>query len=348
MTRQETFLAPAGPIIAQVDVAVIGGGAAGLSAALVLGRSRRTVAVVDAGHPRNAPADGVHGFLTRDGMSPADLMAAGRAEVQHYGGLLIDGEAVSARRDGTDGFQVGVAGGGVVRARRLVVTTGLVDELPELARVGERWGRDVLHCPYCHGWEVRDQPVGVLGTGAGVVHQTLLFRQLTADLVLFTHTAPELSAEQLEQLTARGVRVVDGTVSGLDVEDDRMVGVRMTDGRVVPRSALVIGTRLVARSAVLAGLGLGPTPHPSGFGEHIAADATGLTEVAGVWVAGNVTDLLAQVVTAAAQGVTVAAAVNADLITQDTRHAVAAYRESSSAASGVDVGEAVVDVRATT
>lgn len=316
-----------------VDVAVIGGGAAGLSAAVVLGRSRRTVAVIDAGQPRNAPADGVHGFLTRDGMSPQDLVAAGRAEVEHYGGRLIDVEAVSARQADGAGFEVGLAVGGVVRARRLVVTTGLVDDLPTVAGVRERWGRDVLHCPYCHGWEVRDQPVGVLGTGPSAFHQTMLFAQLTPDLVLFTHTAPPLSDEQAEQLAARGVRVVDGAVTGLDVTDDRLTGVQLADGSLVPRSALVIATRLTARSTVLESLGLRPTPHPTGMGEHIAADATGATEIPGVWVAGNVTDLLAQVVTSAAQGAAAAAAVNADLITEDTRKAVAAHRDPFSATS---------------
>lgn len=308
-----------------VDVAVIGGGAAGLSGAVVLGRSRRTVALIDAGTPRNAPADGVHGFLTRDGAAPRDLVAAGRAEVEHYGGLLIDGEAVSAARC-DDGFVVRLADARQVVARRLLVTTGLVDELPEVVGVRERWGRDVIHCPYCHGWEVRDRPVGVLGTGPAAFHQAMLFRQLTADVVLLTHTGPAPTAEQSEQLAARGVRVVDGRVERLVVEDDRLTGVRLADGSVVERSALVVATRLAPRSAVLAGLGLRATPHPAGFGDRIAADATGLTDVAGAWVAGNVTDLLAQVVTAAAQGAAAGAAINGDLIAEDTRAAVEAFR----------------------
>lgn len=316
-----------------VDVAVIGGGAAGLSAAVVLGRSRRTVAVIDAGRPRNAPADGVHGFLTRDGLAPAELVAAGRAEVERYGGVLLDGEAVAARRR-NDGFEVSLADGRVVRSRRLLVTTGLVDQLPDVPGVAARWGRDVFHCPYCHGWEVRDQPIGVLGTGPAAFHQALMFSQLTADLVLFTHTAPALTADQAEQLAARDVRVVDGLVAGLDVVDDRLVGVRMTAGPVVARNALIIATRLVARSAVLDGLGLRATPHPLGFGEHIAADAQGLTEVPGVRVAGNVSDLLAQVVTAAAQGAGAAAATNADLVSEDTRQAVAGYRDRLPATLG--------------
>jgi thioredoxin reductase/SAM-dependent methyltransferase len=313
------------------DVAVIGGGAAGLSAAVVLGRARRSVIVIAAGSPRNAPAAGVHGFLSRDGISPAELIETGQKEVDHYGGLVLPGEARTARRT-ADGFDVTLDDGGLITARRLLVTTGLVDELPDVAGVRQRWGRDVLHCPYCHGWEVRDQPVGILGTGGWAVHQALLFRQWTSDLVLFTHTAPALTDEQAEQLAARGIRVVAGIVDSLDVVDDRITGVRLSDGTVIARQAVVVSPRLVASSQVLATLGLHPTTHPLGIGEFIAAGPTGLTEVPGVWVAGNVTDLTAQVVTAAAGGVSAAAAINADLIAEDTERAVTGYRSTRSAA----------------
>src|SRR5215218_6218035 len=307
------------------DVVVVGGGAAGLDGALMLGRSRRSVLVIDAGEPRNAPASRVHGFLTRDGMDPAALLAAGREEVRGYGVLVRDGRVASAESDGSSGkggFTVTLEDGGRVGARRLLVATGLIDELPDVAGVRERWGRDVLHCPYCHGWEIRDEPVGILGTGPWAVHQVLLFRQWTSDLVLFTHTAPALTDEQAEQLAARGIRVVTGIVDSLDVVDDHITGVRLSDGTVIGRQAVVVSPRFVASSQVLATLGLHPTAHPLGVGEFIAADPTGLTDVAGVWVAGNVTDLTAQVVTAAAGGVSAAAAINADLIAEDTRHAV--------------------------
>jgi thioredoxin reductase len=312
------------------DVAVIGGGAAGLSAALVLARARRAVLVIDAGSPRNAPAAGVHGFLTRDGTPPTELLSIGRQEVERYGGRVVHGHVQAARRV-DNGFEVTLDDGKRVAARQLVVTTGLVDELPDVAGLRERWGRDVLHCPYCHGWEFRDQPIGILGTSQLSIHQASLFRQWTPDVVLFTHTMPELSAEQAEQLAARGIRVVSGTVESLEVADDRLDGVRLRDGTTVARRVLVVAPRFVARSEVLAGLGLKPTPHP--FGERIAADATGRTDVPGVWVAGNVTDLAAQVVTAAAGGATTAAAVNIDLIAEETRLAVAAFRKQPDAAS---------------
>jgi thioredoxin reductase/SAM-dependent methyltransferase len=303
------------------EVAVLGGGAAGLSAAVVLGRARRSVVVIDAGSPRNAPAEGVHGFLTRDGISPLELVEIGRKEVEHYGGLIMRATAVAARS--TDhGFEVSLDSGESVAARRLLVTTGLTDELPDIPGLADRWGRDVVHCPYCHGWEMRDQPIGVLATSEWAVHQALLFRQLTADVIVFQHTAPALTAEQSAELAAWEIPVIDGAVAALEVADDRITGLRLADGTVVSRSAVAVAPRLVANSGVLARLGIKTSPHPMGFGESIPADPTGLTAVPGVWVAGNVTDLMAQVVTSADAGVMAAAAINGDLIAEDTRLAV--------------------------
>ncbi|MDT7640091.1 MAG: hypothetical protein QOC83_4379, partial [Pseudonocardiales bacterium] len=155
------------------DVIVIGGGAAGLSAALTLARARRSVLVLDGGEPRNAPAAGVHGFLSRDGIAPADLIRLGTAEVTRYGGRILAASVTSARPDGS-GFAVRTGDGRRFAARRLLLCTGLVDELPDIPGLRQRWGRDVLHCPHCHGWEVRDQPIGVLGTGPHAVRQALL------------------------------------------------------------------------------------------------------------------------------------------------------------------------------
>ncbi len=311
----------------EVDVVVVGGGAAGLSGALMLARSRRSVMVIDAGAPRNAPAEGVHGLLARDGTPPAELLAQGRAEVRRYGGLLVDGRVTAAVR--TDaGFTVTLADGRSVTARRLLVTSGLVDELPDVAGLRERWGRDVLHCPYCHGWEVRDQAVGVLSSGPMSVHQALLFRQLTTDVTFFSHTLPP-TPEQAEQLAARGIAVVDGEVAAVEVVDDRLTGVRLRDGTMVRREAAVVATRMVARASFLDGLGLRAIEHPSGVGEYIPADPPAQAEVAGVWVAGNVTDLTAQVGAAAAGAATAAARINADLVMEETEAAVAAVRVPS-------------------
>ncbi|HEX6346036.1 NAD(P)/FAD-dependent oxidoreductase [Umezawaea sp.] len=314
-----------------VDVVVVGGGAAGLSAAVVLGRARREVVVVDSGSPRNAPAAGVHGFLTRDGISPGELVAIGRAEAERYGARVVDGVVADVANDG-GGFVVALEDGATVRSRRLIVATGLADELPDVAGLAGRWGRDVVHCPYCHGWEVRDQAIGILATGPMATHSALLFRQLSDDVVLFRHTAPALSDEQAEQMAARGITVVEGEVVAVEVEDDRLTGVRLASGEVVARQAVAVTPKVGARADVLGALGVKATDWEMAghvLGDHVAADPSGATEIPGVWVAGNVTDPRAQVVAAAAAGVQAAAAVNADLIAEETATAVAALRKSA-------------------
>jgi thioredoxin reductase len=328
------------------DVLIIGGGAAGLNAAVVLGRARRSVVVVDGGQPRNAPADGVHGFLTREGISPAELVRLGQAEARSYGAQIVPGHVVASERT-PDGFTVTLTDGSELSGRRLLVATGLVDELPDLPGLGQRWGRDVLHCPYCHGWEVRDQTIGILGTGPMSVHQALLFRQWSTDVTLFLHgtlldSAGAISEEygptetEWEQLAARGIRVVIGPVAGIEVQDDALAGVRLASGRLVPLQALVVAPTFTARTDSLAGLGITSTPHPMGVGSHLQTDETGRVlsagaVVPGVWSAGNATNLMAQVVVSAAAGLGAATAINADLVMADVATAVAAYRQPFSA-----------------
>jgi thioredoxin reductase (NADPH) len=310
---------------AKYDVVIVGGGAAGLSAALALVRFRRTVLVVDAGTPRNAPAEGVHNYLTRDGTPPGELLAAGRAEVAGYGGEFAAGVVTSAEPLSGGGFRVRFAGDRVVLARRLLVTTGVVDELPDVDGLVDRWGRDVLHCPYCHGWEVRDQAIGVLASGPFAVHQAQLFRQLSKQVTLFQHTAPVLDHAVREELAARDIAVVDGVVAGLEVIDDKLTGVRLRSGEIVACQALAIQSHLTARAEVLTSLGLQPvdfTANGHVMGSHIPADPTGATEIPGVWVAGNLAAPMAQVISAAAAGLTAGAAINANLVDEDVRQAV--------------------------
>lgn len=297
------------------DVVVVGGGAAGLSAALVLGRARRTTLVVDAGEPRNAPAAHMQGYLTRDGMSPAAFLEAGRREIAGYGVERTEGLVTGATPDGAGGFAVALADGRRIGARRLIVTTGLVDELPELDGLAGRWGRDVIHCPYCHGWEVRDRAFGVLAHPELPAHQALMVSQWSADVTLFLHTAAALSAQDAARLAAAGVSVVTGEVAGLVVEDDRLTGVRMADGRTVPREVLFVGPRPVPRDGLLTALGADTRETP--FGAFVAVDETGRTSVPGVWAAGNAIGAHEQVVNAASGGYRAAAAVNGDLLLSD-------------------------------
>ena len=308
------------------DVVVVGGGAAGLNAALVLGRARRRVAVIDGGQPRNAPAAHMRGFLSRDGISPTDLLAAGRVEVSGYGVELVEDQVVAIDA----GFAVQLASGRVLTARRILVATGVRDELPDIPGVRERWGRDLLHCPYCHGWEVRDQPIGVLGTVPGSVQHALLIKQWSDDVAFFVHSY-DLTASEHSELEARGIQIVLGEVARLVVEDDRLTGVELIDGRVVARTAVFIRPVNVPHAdGLLAGLGC--NVDAAGFA---IVDGTGRTSAAGVWAAGNVVDPRAQVITAAGAGSAAAIAINADLVNEDVRNALKRAARTEAATTSI-------------
>lgn len=298
---------------AMYDVVIVGGGAAGLSAALVLGRARRRVVVIDGGAPRNAPAAHMQGFLSRDGMPPADLLAAGRAEVSGYGVEIVSDQVLAIE----PGFVVRLTGGRVLTGRRILVATGVGDELPDIPGVRDRWGKDLLHCPYCHGWEVRDQPLGVLGTHPMAVQHALLVRQWSDDVTYFAHT-DDLTPTERTQLEARGIRVVRGEVTRLVIDDDRLTGVELSDGEVIARTAVFVRPgNLPHADGLLAGLGC--ELDQAGF---VTVDATGGTSTPGVWAAGNVVDPRAQVITAAGAGSAAAIAINADLVQDDVERAI--------------------------
>jgi len=302
--------------MSKYDVVVIGGGAAGLSAALVLSRARRAVLVIDAGSPRNAPAAHMYGFLSRDGFPPSELLAAGRAEVKRYGGDILDGTATELVPDGGAGFWVLLAGGRRISARRLLVTTGLRDELPDIPGLRERWARDVLHCPYCHGHEVADRQLGVLGGAPGSVRYAQIVRQWTHDLVYFTLPGLLTNTER-SQLVARAIGVVEGTIDELVIHEDQLRGVRMDDGSLVPRDALFVPPHFVPNNPLL--VGLSADADADGW---VRTDPTGRTSVPGVWAAGNLVDPRAQVITAAGAGSAAAIALNADLVEDDVRDAL--------------------------
>ncbi|MFD1151117.1 NAD(P)/FAD-dependent oxidoreductase [Saccharothrix hoggarensis] len=309
------------------DVVVVGGGAAGLSAALVLARARRKVVVVDAGEPRNAPARHLHGFLSRDGMAPGGLLDVGRDEVTRYGGVVAPDRVAGVDRDGGHGFVVRLEDGPDLVTRAVLVATGLRDELPDLPGVRERWGVDVLHCPYCHGHEVRDTPIAVVGgeNRPFTVHQAALVRQWSDDVVFFPHRITLDDAER-ERFAARGVEVVDGDVARIVVRDDRVRGVELADGRVVPRSAVFVGPRFTPADGLLTALGC-----ETGDNGWVVTDPTGRTSVPGVWAAGNVVDSPAQLISAAGAASKAAIALNHHLLELDVEDAVAARRRAAGA-----------------
>ena len=306
----------------EYDVVVVGGGAAGLSAALVLSRARRRVAVIDAGKPRNAPAAHMHGYLGSDGLPPSTLLTVGRDEIARYGAHLVRGTVTEIAPLDADqrGFDVTVddsfKDGQTVRARRVLVTTGLRDELPDIAGARERWGRDLLHCPYCHGYEVRDRAVGVLGGTPGAIDHAHLLRQWSDDVVFFAHGDP-LAAADREALEARGVEVVEDLVVRLVTAGDRLTGVELESGRVVPLDAVFFRPVMTPNGALLDRLGC--DADDNGW---VVADGVGRTTIDGIWVAGNAANPRAQVITAAGEGSSAAIAINADLVDEDVAVAV--------------------------
>jgi thioredoxin reductase len=311
--------------MSEYDVVVVGGGAAGLSAALVLARARRRVAVVDAGSPRNAPAAHMHGFLGSDGLPPAELLAAGRNEVAGYGAALMSATVTDVDPVASPGhhhprFDVRLQDGGTLRTRRVLVTTGLRDEIPDVPGLRERWGRDVLHCPYCHGHEVLDLPLGVLGGLPDAVGHAHLVRQWSPDVVFFPN-GTALSRDQRERLVARGIDIVEDAVTHLVVENDKLIGVEVAGGRIVPRAAVFVRPRFVPNSQLLTALGC--AADDNGWA---VTDSAGRTSVPGVWAAGNAVNPRAQVITAAGEGSAAAIAVNNDLTDEDAAVALLTFR----------------------
>ncbi len=322
---------------AAYDVVVIGGGAAGLSGAIALGRSRRSVLVLDAGEPRNAPAAGVHNLLGHEGIAPGELLERGRAEAAAYGVEVRTARVTDVHRvaeEGEEGealrFAVTTEDGERVTGRRVLVATGLVDRLPDLPGLAEHWGTQVLHCPFCHGWEVRDQAIAVLATGPAAAHQAYLFQALTDDLVLVLSDEVEITDDDRAQLVALGVRIVADAPVAVESEDGRLTGVRLASGALLERDAVVVAPEFHARADFLAGLGL--VPEDVLLGEHrmgsaVPADPTGTTAVPGVVVAGNITDLTGQVGASAAAGVRAGALLHSTLVQEEAAAARAAVDE---------------------
>lgn len=286
------------------DVVVIGGSVAGLSAALVLGRARFRVAVIDAGHPVNEGVAHSHGFLTNDGVPPADLVAAGRAEVAVYGVELVE-DGVSGVTGETGAFVVSRAGGAPLHARRIVLATGMRIPLPDLPGLAEIWGGDAANCPFCHGWEAQDQPIAVVGEAPFVAHLSGLLTQWSDDVMAF------LPADASEAVHSPKVVVEHRAPARLVVEDGRLTGLEVEDGTVIPRTALFVGAMAVPASPLATDLGC--TLDDLGFP---VVDDFGLTSVPGVWAVGNAVTMGRGLVESAASGSMAARGAVFDLINE--------------------------------
>jgi thioredoxin reductase/SAM-dependent methyltransferase len=302
----------------QCDVAIIGASAAGLAAGLQLGRQRRSVIVVHSNEPRNAPAAHMHSYLGHEGLPPARLAAIGREEVRSYGGEVITGRATDVVRIDAEHFRVELTGGHRLIARRVLVATGLVDELPDIEGLAEHWGRGVIHCPFCHGYEVRDQRTVQIVTHPVGLHPAVLFRQLSAKHTVVLHSGVAGDDPQVELLRASGVAIANEQVRRIVTGDDgRIAAVELANGELIAADAVAIGPRFRVRAEMVASLGITPTEHMTGLGNFIETTQTGETSAIGVYAAGNVTDPSHQVLQAAAQGSWVAAMMSFSLANED-------------------------------
>lgn len=332
------------------DVVIVGAGPAGLSAAQMLGRARRRTLVLDSGSPRNRFADHLHAVVGFDGASPADLRRRGRQEAEAYGVIFRPG-SVRSVAEIEEGLEIVVsapadedaaghaAGPGAasralrITTRALIAATGVTDELPTIPGLAERWGRTVLHCPYCHGWEVRDRPIGVMATSPSSLHQIELLRQWSPDVVAFTAALGELDADVRERLHARGIRVVASPVVEVagaadavagDADPAAIAAVVTADGQRVEVDAIFTGGVLEPHDGFLAGLDLARAAGP--LGSFIAVDGFGATGHPRVWAAGNVVVPMANIPLSMGAGSMAGAAVNGALVAEDAAAAVARRR----------------------
>jgi thioredoxin reductase len=310
------------------DVVVVGGSSAGLGAALILGRSRRRTLVLDSGEPRNAPSSGVHGFFSRDGIAPEELLEVGREQLEPYPSVEVRPTRVTDASGENGDFEVILDDGTLVRTRKLVLATGVVDELPEKPGFEELWGRGVYHCPYCHGWEVRDRPLAVLNPGEGAVQRAAFVRNWSRDLVLLTDGPANLNEEGLRTLRALGIPVRQERISHLEGDQGGAAGglrrIHFEDGSSLEREGLfyvppqrqgsdltkMLGCEIVAMRQAPAGVKSDPT--------------TRETSVAGVYVAGDAGNAVQSALLAAASGANAAFFVNHSLVAEEVAAEVGA------------------------
>lgn len=310
------------------DIAIIGGGSAGLSAALTLARARRNVVVIDGGTPRNAPASAAHGLLGQEGINPLALLARGRDEAASYGARIVQADVLGASGSAEESFTLALKGGGTIRAGQLLIATGVRDELPTVPGLADRWGRDVVHCPYCHGWEIRDQQIGLLATGPMSAMQALMFHQWSEQMTFFPNDL-DFAADQLEKVRALGITIVPGQLLGVDIADDHLTAALMSDGSRIELDALAVPALTRARLDGLEQLGVDVAENAAGVA--IAVDPAGHTSVPGVWAAGNVVNPGMQVSESAANGARVAMTINTEMVFTRADRAIADDRHQAGA-----------------
>jgi thioredoxin reductase len=300
------------------DVVIAGGGPAGLNAALILGRVGRPVLLADDGHPRNAPSAAVHGFLSRDGADPAEIRQAARSELAHYPSVDTRDTTVHGAAPADGGFEVTTADGTTIRARRLLLATGVTDKLPVIDGLARLWGRGVYHCPYCHGWEARGQQVAVLGSDDQAVHLALNLTRLGCDVIMCANGAVQASDAARAALATHQIRICDDPVSRVDGEPGGRIRLHLASGRTLERGAVFIPPQPRQRSDLARKLGC--TLLDDGA---VQVNELGQTTVPGVYAAGDMCRTpampypAAQVIMAAAQGARAAVVIDQELLFSD-------------------------------
>lgn len=302
------------------DAIIVGGGSAGLSAALALVRARRRVLVIDGGAPRNRVAAHMHGVLSRDGWSPLLLVEAGRDEVRSYGGEVRSAEVTGAVAS-DDGFVVTLSGGERHHGRRMLVATGVRDELPDIPGLAEHWGTGAVVCPYCDGWEMRDRRIAVLLTDQMSAQQAQLLRQWSPQLTFVTG-GRDVPDETRRALVARGIVVEDRALSEVVADDTGALrAIRFAEGAPIDADVIFLRTAVRPNDELL--VGLGAERAEGAEGAWVSVDATGLTSVPGLWAVGNVVNPSANVPVSMAAGSVAGATINGDLVQEEVRDALA-------------------------
>ena len=295
------------------DVIIVGAGPAGLSAALILGRCRRSVLICDNDRPRNAASHALHGYLTRDGIHPREFRSIGRDQLKPYDTIEVCDVAATDARCQPDGrFQVVLADGTHLHSRKLLVATGVCDNLPDIPGVQDLYGRSVFHCPYCDGWEIRDQPIAIYGSGDRGVGLSLELTVWSRDLVLCTDGGSEIREHDRARLTRNGISVREEHIKALEGRDGILERIVFDGGEPLARRAMFFTTGQFQRSELA--IRLGCEFNDKGT---VRTGKYESTHLAGLYVAGDASRAVQWVIVAAAEGAEAAFAINTDLIKED-------------------------------
>lgn len=297
------------------DVVVVGAGPAGLSAALILGRCRRSVLICDTGKPRNAASHALHGYLTRDGIAPKEFLALGRRDLENYDTVRLTSIGAAAAGCEADGrFKVTLEDGEVVFSRKLLIATGVIDDIPKIDGIRELYGTSVFHCPYCDGWELRDQPIAIYGRGSRGLGLSLELTAWSRDLVLCTDGPSEIDAAGLARLERNGIAVREERLTSLEGRDGVLERLTFESGEPLPRRAMFFTTGQSLRSELA--LHLGCELNDKGT---VATGKYETTHLPGLFVAGDASRAVQWVIVAAAEGAEAAFAINSDLLEEDLK-----------------------------